>query len=272
MAAVECGKDGKGYKVNLPTKFLKTAIPILKWGIFFLQIVAASQGLGAVIPSVSGLLGSLVSNSDIASLVSLIDSAISSTIKDSVSPSIDAATLSLDKAQDNDEVIRPFISEQGTCNLDSQTLGHDVMILPDNLSCLIDGLLAKSESIDDVDSYQESYITLYNFLCETNEEKIDQCNDDLKHTGLKKVMDGQTRHSYWVTPVVENDVKQFGFESSKRKFADKIVRIEQINKYKADKEERERLKASKDKLIEMKKRPPVRHHPIPQTLPFGKKM
>jgi hypothetical protein len=40
----------------LSTELLKKAIPILKWGIFFLQIAASTQGLGAVVSPLSGLL------------------------------------------------------------------------------------------------------------------------------------------------------------------------------------------------------------------------
>lgn len=56
MQEVPCGPEGKGYEICLQSEFLKTAIPVLKWGFMFLKIALATQGLGAVVPNIDVLL------------------------------------------------------------------------------------------------------------------------------------------------------------------------------------------------------------------------
>ena len=46
LEVVACGTDGHGYDLKLPTKTLKTLIPVLKMGLLFLRVALASQGLG----------------------------------------------------------------------------------------------------------------------------------------------------------------------------------------------------------------------------------
>eukprot|EP00595_Chromulina_sp_UTEXLB2642_P003265 CAMPEP_0196763294 /NCGR_PEP_ID=MMETSP1095-20130614/3768_1 /TAXON_ID=96789 ORGANISM="Chromulina nebulosa, Strain UTEXLB2642" /NCGR_SAMPLE_ID=MMETSP1095 /ASSEMBLY_ACC=CAM_ASM_000446 /LENGTH=379 /DNA_ID=CAMNT_0042116145 /DNA_START=1877 /DNA_END=3016 /DNA_ORIENTATION=- len=48
---VPCGPDGKGYVINIPTNLLRTIAPAFKWGLIFLKLALASQGLGGIVPS-----------------------------------------------------------------------------------------------------------------------------------------------------------------------------------------------------------------------------
>ena len=49
-AVVTCGPQGKGYPLNIPTALLKAIAPALKWGVFFLKVALATQGLGKHTP------------------------------------------------------------------------------------------------------------------------------------------------------------------------------------------------------------------------------
>jgi hypothetical protein len=57
MKQVPCGHDGNGYIVDVPTRRLKELAPVLKFGLLFLKVALATQGLGGIVPvDVSGLL------------------------------------------------------------------------------------------------------------------------------------------------------------------------------------------------------------------------
>jgi hypothetical protein len=60
---VPCGPDGNGYKVRVPNSLLKTVLPALSWGVFFLRVALSTQGMGSVVPPIEGLLDSYVSQS-----------------------------------------------------------------------------------------------------------------------------------------------------------------------------------------------------------------
>ena len=47
-AVVKCGPQGKGYPLNIPTALLKAVAPALKWGVVFLKVALATQGLGTI--------------------------------------------------------------------------------------------------------------------------------------------------------------------------------------------------------------------------------
>jgi hypothetical protein len=53
---VPCGPDGTGYIINIPTSTLKTLVPAMKWGFFFLKVALATQGIGGVVPDLGSLL------------------------------------------------------------------------------------------------------------------------------------------------------------------------------------------------------------------------
>jgi len=53
MKQVKCGPNDKGYDIKLPTNGMKKIASIMKWGLFFLKIALATQGLAASIPDVS---------------------------------------------------------------------------------------------------------------------------------------------------------------------------------------------------------------------------
>jgi hypothetical protein len=48
---VPCGPEGKGYLIKVPTALLRALAPALQWGVFFLKVALATQGLGAVVPN-----------------------------------------------------------------------------------------------------------------------------------------------------------------------------------------------------------------------------
>ena len=49
---VSCGVDGKGYTISSPTSLLKTIVPVMKYGVLFVKIALATQGLGALFPDI----------------------------------------------------------------------------------------------------------------------------------------------------------------------------------------------------------------------------
>jgi hypothetical protein len=49
---VSCGVDGKGYTISSPTSLLKTIVPVMKYGVLFIKIALATQGLGALFPDI----------------------------------------------------------------------------------------------------------------------------------------------------------------------------------------------------------------------------
>ena len=49
---VPCGPHGKGYSINLPRAWVKALGPALQWGLFFLKVALATQGLGGVVPNI----------------------------------------------------------------------------------------------------------------------------------------------------------------------------------------------------------------------------
>ena len=59
MKKVPCGPNGDGYEICIPSEMLKVAVPALKYGIILLKVAFATQGLGAAVPDISGLLPDL---------------------------------------------------------------------------------------------------------------------------------------------------------------------------------------------------------------------
>ena len=59
LQEVECGPSGTGYPMSVPTSALKALVPALRFGLVVLKIGLATQGLGAVVPNVEGLLPAL---------------------------------------------------------------------------------------------------------------------------------------------------------------------------------------------------------------------
>ena len=49
---VVCGPDEKGYPINLPRAWVRALAPALQWGVFFLKVALATQGLGGVVPNI----------------------------------------------------------------------------------------------------------------------------------------------------------------------------------------------------------------------------
>ena len=75
-----CGRKGKGYNIKLPTEELKTIVPALRWGIFFLKAGLATQGLGSVVP-------------DLASILPVIDDAYIRSIETAIVSSVQPLSL-----------------------------------------------------------------------------------------------------------------------------------------------------------------------------------
>ena len=53
---------GTGYTIEIPTALLKTIIPALKWGLIFLKLALATQGLASFVPDVSVVLPEINGN------------------------------------------------------------------------------------------------------------------------------------------------------------------------------------------------------------------
>ena len=49
---VDCGPEGKGYPINLPRTWVRALAPALQWGLFFLKVALATQGLGVMVPDI----------------------------------------------------------------------------------------------------------------------------------------------------------------------------------------------------------------------------
>jgi serine/threonine protein kinase len=53
---------GTGYTIQIPTALLKTIVPALKWGLIFLKLALATQGLASFVPDVSVVLPEINGN------------------------------------------------------------------------------------------------------------------------------------------------------------------------------------------------------------------
>ena len=53
MRIVPCGPKSEGYSIKLQSEQLKAVLPALKWGLMFLKVALATQGLGSAVPDVS---------------------------------------------------------------------------------------------------------------------------------------------------------------------------------------------------------------------------
>ena len=62
LKPVRCGPTGDGYYIKVPTRLLKGLAPV-SWGLAFLRMALATQGLGGVIPVLSLFPPSSYSNS-----------------------------------------------------------------------------------------------------------------------------------------------------------------------------------------------------------------
>ncbi len=84
LKIMSCGLNESGYYINLSSSELRTIVPALRWGLFFLKAGLASQGLGSVVP-------------DVASLLSVIDDtyirSIEIAIVSSVQPALDLTMI-----------------------------------------------------------------------------------------------------------------------------------------------------------------------------------
>ena len=56
LQEVPCGPDDMGYPISVPTTAFKAIVPALRFGLVALKIGLSTQGLGAVVPNVEGLL------------------------------------------------------------------------------------------------------------------------------------------------------------------------------------------------------------------------
>jgi len=82
---------GRGYNIKLPTSSLRTIVPALRWGLFFLKAGLATQGLGSVVP-------------DLASILHVIDDAYIRSIETAIISSVQPA-LDLTKIDNFDQVM-----------------------------------------------------------------------------------------------------------------------------------------------------------------------
>ena len=76
--AVPCGPpyaphNGKGYLIKVPTALVRALTPALQWGVIFLKVALATQGLGGILPiPIDWLPGQLSVGSDLAPLRSVL--------------------------------------------------------------------------------------------------------------------------------------------------------------------------------------------------------
>ena len=77
--AVSCGPpyaphNGKGYQIKVPTALVRALAPALQWGVIFLKIALASQGLGGILPiPIDWLPGQLAIGTELTHLRSVVD-------------------------------------------------------------------------------------------------------------------------------------------------------------------------------------------------------
>ena len=77
--AVSCGPpyaphNGKGYLIKVPTALVRALAPALQWGVIFLKVALASQGLGGILPiPIDWLPGQLAIGTDLTQLRSVVD-------------------------------------------------------------------------------------------------------------------------------------------------------------------------------------------------------
>ena len=78
---VACGPEGKGYKFSVPTALLRTIAPALKWGFLLMKVALATQGLGAMVPDISGFLPD-ISEPYLDFITNQLDDSAMSTVQD----------------------------------------------------------------------------------------------------------------------------------------------------------------------------------------------
>ena len=77
--AVPCGPpkfphNGKGYLIKVPTAMVRALAPALQWGVIFLKVALASQGLGGILPiPLDWLPGQLAIGTDLVQLQSMVN-------------------------------------------------------------------------------------------------------------------------------------------------------------------------------------------------------
>jgi len=91
MIMMICGRKDRGYNIKLPTSSLKTIVPALRWGSFFLKAGLATQRLGSVVP-------------DLASILPVIDDAYIRSIETAIVSSVQPAP-DLTEIDNFDEVL-----------------------------------------------------------------------------------------------------------------------------------------------------------------------
>ena len=99
LMEVDCGPEGKGYAIEVPTETLKTIAPALRFGLLALKIGLATQGAGALLPNVDGLLPGFAGDY-LNSLNSYIVDAAGGSMDDSLS-SVDDYLASASSAADD---------------------------------------------------------------------------------------------------------------------------------------------------------------------------
>ena len=76
--AVPCGPpyaphNGKGYLIKVPTALVRALAPALQWGVIFLKVALATQGLGGILPiPIDWLPGHLAVGTDLTHLRSVV--------------------------------------------------------------------------------------------------------------------------------------------------------------------------------------------------------
>ena len=83
--AVPCGPprpphNGKGYLIKIPTAMVRALAPALQWGVIFLKVALASQGLGGILPIPTDWLPNQ-STDDLSALTDLMMEGIGKDVK-----------------------------------------------------------------------------------------------------------------------------------------------------------------------------------------------
>mmetsp|Transcript_14402 Transcript_14402/g.13019 ORF Transcript_14402/g.13019 Transcript_14402/m.13019 type:complete len:243 (+) Transcript_14402:933-1661(+) len=97
---VPCGPKGKGYEINIPTYLLRIIAPTLKWGLLFMKLALASQGLVGIVLSLE--VDSFSSSPVDLDYLTSIGASVLDNSKRFITNEVDKAAQNMIDALDND--------------------------------------------------------------------------------------------------------------------------------------------------------------------------
>ena len=209
--AVPCGPpyaphNGKGYLIKVPTALVRALAPALKWGVIFLKVALASQGLGGILPiPIDWLPRQLAISGDMSQLSSMVSN---------MTVGLDITTDDTDEAGDEKDGDK---SDEKDKEEDEDKNKERVL-----------GIVEWEEKEEENDAIKQNAMArVLKFIAEAEGHADDVLNPvwTPQHTGLILTTAKTTGASLWVSKEGQKAFAENGWDAVHKKKIDKAINV-----------------------------------------------